>query len=120
MVQNRPKRVVCQTCGSQHNYRAPKSVDAGVRIRRTSKAPLSKSPSSRAKAESDRQVEWERRIAGNTLGAFKRYSIDTVFSPDDLVNHKKFGEGYVVDVPDPKKVVIMFKDGPKTLAQGHG
>jgi len=122
MVENRPKRVVCQTCGSQHNYRAPKSVDAGVRIRRTSKAPPSRSPSSRAKAEAenDRQVEWERRIAGNTLDSFKRYTIDTVFSPDDLVTHKKFGEGYVVDVLDPKKVTIMFKDGLRTLAQGQG
>jgi len=126
MVENRPKRVVCQTCGSQHNYRAPKKVDAGVRVRRTSisasssKAPLSKSPSSRAKAENDRHIEWERRIAGNTLGAFKRYTIDSVFAPDDLVTHKKFGEGYVVDVLDPKKVTIMFRDGLKTLAHGQG
>lgn len=119
MVENRPKRVVCQTCGSQHNYHAPKSIDPGVRIRRTSKAPPSRTPSSRAKAETDRHLEWERRIAGNAIGAFKRYTIDMVFAPDDLVNHKKFGEGYVVDVPDPKKVVIMFKDGPRTLAQGQ-
>ena len=120
MVEDRPKRVVCSTCGSQHNYRAPKTVTTGVRIRKITKSVAPKSPSARAKAENDRQVEWERRIAGNTLESFKRYTIDKVFEPDDLVSHKTFGEGYVVDVLDPKKVTIMFKDGIRTLAQGQG
>ena len=120
MVEDRPKRVVCSTCGSQHNYRAPKTLTTGVRIRKITKSVAPKSPSARAKAENDRQVEWERRIAGNTLESFKRYTIDKVFEPDDLVTHKKFGEGYVVDVLDPKKVTIMFKDGLRTLAQGQG
>jgi hypothetical protein len=120
MVEDRPKRVVCQTCGSQHNYRAPKTLTTGVRIRKVMKSAAPKSPSARAKAENDRQVEWERRIAGNTLESFKRYTIDKIFEPDDLVTHKKFGEGYVVDVLDPKKVTIMFKDGIRTLAQGQG
>ena len=120
MVEDRPKRVVCSTCGSQHNYRAPKTLTTGVRIRKVMKSAAPKSPSARAKAENDRQVEWERRIAGNTLESFKRYTIDKIFEPDDLVTHKKFGEGYVVDVLDPKKVTIMFKDGLRTLAQGQG
>ena len=120
MVEDRPKRVVCSTCGSQHNYRAPKTLTTGVRIRKVMKSAAPKSPSARAKAENDRQVEWERRIAGNTLESFKRYTIDKLFEPDDLVTHKKFGEGYVVDVLDPKKVTIMFKDGLRTLAQGQG
>lgn len=120
MVEDRPKRVVCSTCGSQHNYRAPKTLTTGVRIRKVMKSAAPKSPSARAKAENDRQVEWERRIAGNTLESFKRYTIDKIFEPDDLVTHKKFGEGYVVDVLDPKKVTIMFKDGIRTLAQGQG
>ena len=120
MVEDRPKRVVCSTCGSQHNYRAPKTLTTGVRIRKVLKSAAPKSPSARAKAENDRQVEWERRIAGNTLESFKRYTIDKIFEPDDLITHKKFGEGYVVDVLDPKKVTIMFKDGLRTLAQGQG
>ena len=120
MVEDRPKRVVCSTCGSQHNYRAPKTLTTGVRIRKVMKSAAPKSPSARAKAENDRQVEWERRIAGNTLESFKRYTIDKIFEPDDLITHKKFGEGYVVDVLDPKKVTIMFKDGIRTLAQGQG
>lgn len=124
LVENRPKRVVCQTCGSQHNYRAPKSLDSGVHVRRAkgaaSKAPAARSPSTRGRAEAERQQEWERRIAGNTLGAFTRYAIDKVFQTDQLVTHRKFGEGYVVEVLDAQKVTIMFRDGPRTLAQGQG
>ena len=118
MVKDQPKRVVCQTCGSQHNYRAPKTSERGVRIRTAKKVP-SKSPSSRARAEIDRHQQWESRIAGNAVAAFTRYTIDKVFEPDELVAHKKFGEGYVVEILDAHKVAIMFKDGLRTLAQGQ-
>jgi len=118
MVKDQPKRVVCQTCGSQHNYRSPKNSDVGVRVRKTKK-PLSKSPSSRGKAEQERQHEWESRIAGNAVAAFTRYAIDKVFETDQLIAHKKFGEGYVVEVVDAHKVTIMFRDGLRTLAQGQ-
>ncbi len=119
MVEDRPKRVVCQTCGSQHNYRAPKSADRGVSVRKAKKTP-SKSPTARARAEQERQHEWERRIAGNSLESFTRYTIDKVFETDELISHKKFGEGYVLEILDSHKVTIMFKDGPRTLAQGQG
>jgi hypothetical protein len=37
----------------------------------------------------------------------------------ELIAHKKFGEGYVVEVLDANKVSIMFRDGLRTLAQGQ-
>ena len=118
MVKDQPRRVVCQTCGSQHNYRAPKSSELGIRVRKTKKTP-SRSPSARAKAEIDRHQAWESRIAGNAVSEFTRYTIDKVFELDELVAHKKFGEGYVVEILDAHKVTIMFKDGLRTLAQGQ-
>ena len=120
MVENRPKRVLCQTCGSQHNYRAPKSLDRGVRLRRTAKSPSApKTRSARAQAELDRVQDWEQRIAGKSLESFKRYSITQVFEVDELLTHKKFGEGFVVEVLDGNKVSVMFRDGLRVLAQGQ-
>lgn len=120
LVDNRPKRVVCQTCGSQHNYRAPKTVDRGVRVRRPAKSGAApKSRGARAQAEFDRVQGWEQRIAGKSLDSFTRYSIDRVFETDELVTHKKFGEGYVVEIMGAHKVSIMFKDGLRILAQGQ-
>jgi hypothetical protein len=120
MVENRPKRVVCQTCGSQHNYRAPKSLDRGVKVRRPAKGSSApRSRTAKAQAEFDRIQDWERRIAGKSLESFTRYSIDRVFEADELVTHKKFGEGYVVELLGGRKVSIMFRDGLKVLAQGQ-
>ena len=42
------------------------------------------------------------------------------FAEGELILHKKFGEGYVTDVLEDGKVSIMFRDGARTLAHGHG
>lgn len=120
MVGTAPKRVICLTCGSTHNYRAPKSAKDKVVAKRTTKkstTPRRNSAAARQQAEFDRIQEWEARIAGQVATAFKRYTIDASFEEGDLVQHKKFGEGYVVDVPEPNKVLVMFRDGERTLAQ---
>jgi hypothetical protein len=121
MVGGRPKRVICQTCGSQHNYRAPQSAVGDRSARPRSAAGPGKSSAAprvthKAKAEAERLSEWETRIAGQRVDAFTRYAMDQQFQRDQLIMHSKFGEGYVVDVLEDGKVNIMFRDGPKTLA----
>jgi hypothetical protein len=49
---------------------------------------------------------------------FKNYRVDQVFAEGDLIRHKKFGDGVVTRILDAKKVEILFKDEPRTLAQG--
>jgi hypothetical protein len=119
MVSGRPKRVICQTCGSQHNYRAPRSEGSAVRARPGNSGPKSTGTprvTQKAKAEAERLSEWESRIAGQALDAFTRYSMEQHFSVGQLVSHGKFGEGYVAEVLEDGKVNVMFRDGPRTLA----
>ncbi|HMR75874.1 MAG TPA: hypothetical protein PKD61_12195 [Polyangiaceae bacterium] len=119
MVAARPKRVICLTCGSQHNYRAPASDREAARKRTAGpRQSAGVRVTLKARAEADRVNEWESRIAGQAHDAFERYSMDKSFRPGQLIQHKKFGEGYVVDVLDGGKVNIMFRDGVKTLAHG--
>ncbi len=118
MVDGRPKRVICLTCGSEHNYRAPQSEKKTTKTRRSPGTGAAR-VTQKAKAEAERISEWEGRIAGQANDAFVRYSMDKSFALDQLVNHKKFGEGYVVEVLDDGKVSIMFRDGPRTLAHGQ-
>ncbi len=120
MVGGRPKRVICQTCGSQHNYRAPQVESRGV-VKRSAapRAPAAQRVTEKARVEAQRVNEWESRIAGQAVDAFTRYSIDKTFTRDELIVHKKFGEGYVVEVLDGGKVSIMFRDGARTLAHGQ-
>lgn len=122
MVGEAPKRVECQTCGSQHNYRAPRAAEKSP-ARRTvgAKAPRTAGvrAAEKARVEAERVNDWESRIAGQAVDAFTRYSIDKTYARDELISHKKFGEGFVVEVLDAGKVSIMFRDGPRTLAHGQ-
>lgn len=63
--------------------------------------------------------EWEERVLGQAATAFTRFSVEKVFSTDQLIIHKKFGEGYVVEVMEDGKVSVMFRDGAKTLVHGQ-
>ncbi len=116
LVSGRPKRVLCMTCGSEHNYRAPKSEERSPSVPRRTTAAASKS-AAKPKPASGARAEWEARVNGQALGAFTRYSMDQTFRVDQLVTHKKFGEGFVSSTPSPDKVTIVFRDGEKTLAQ---
>ncbi|MEZ4371626.1 MAG: hypothetical protein R3B07_12410 [Polyangiaceae bacterium] len=121
LVAGVPKRVVCQTCDSTHNYRAPKSAGKTV-VKRASKAsdgPKPKRETAAGKAESERIKEWEQKVAGAAETAFRRYAIDVTFAEGELVLHRKFGEGYVVEVDDEGKVYIMFRDQLRTLVHGR-
>ncbi len=122
MVDGRPKRVECLTCGGQHNYRAPqtekdKAATSGRPKRSGSKA--APKPTQRARAEQERVTDWEAHVSGKSADAFTRYSMNQRFSEGELVTHKKFGEGYVTEVLEDGKVSIMFRDGARTLAHGH-
>lgn len=122
MVGPAPKRVICQTCNSQHNYRAPRSEPRPKGVTRARPSASASRGSTaraapRARGEQAMRAEWESRIAGKAVTAFARYSMERSFSPGDLILHSRFGEGYVVEVIDGGKISIMFRDGPRTLAQ---
>jgi hypothetical protein len=128
LVDSRPKRVVCMTCNSEHNYRSPKAAESTPAKRAASsstprsatgtKTSAAKGTAEKAKGSSSTRT-WESRTSGHALSAFTRYSMDLTFVIDQLVSHKKFGEGYVVSTSDDK-VTIAFRDGERTLVHKKG
>lgn len=121
MLGDRPARVECQTCGSHHNYRPAASAKEKSRLiarPETAKPTKAQRTSQVVKAEAERRTEWERRILGQAATAFTRFTVNAKFRPDQLVTHKKFGEGYVVELLEDDKLTIMFADGAKTLVHG--
>lgn len=124
MVGGTPVRVECSTCGSHHNFRARapgEKAPAAGRAGTPSTAPRAARGASVTKAQQaalDRERSWEKAVSGKTMSEFKNYRVDLTFSEGDLIRHKKFGDGIVTRVLDPKKVEILFKDEPRTLAQG--
>src|SRR5262249_7076365 len=120
-------RVECRTCGGHHNYRRPKSAAAEPkattarttstdRPRSSSSAP---SPRRAAAAEAERQREssWQKAVLGQPISSFKAYRASQTFRLGELIRHGRFGDGYIVRVIDRQKVEVMFKDGPRMLAQ---
>lgn len=127
MVGGAPKRVVCLTCGSEHNYRAPRSNERPAVIvrnrNREAQAPArtaAERVTQKQRAEKERYDGWATRTLGKAVDAFTRYSMDHTFREGELVSHSKFGEGYVERVLDGGKISVMFRDGARTLAHRAG
>lgn len=118
-------RVECRTCGGHHNYRRPKSAPASVA--RTERSPakgsaprppaMSMRKAAAHEAERQRESTWEKAVLGKPVTSFRAYRASQTFSSGDLIRHGKFGDGYIVRIIDRQKVEVMFKDGPRTLAQ---
>lgn len=118
LVTGVPKRVVCMTCGSEHNYRAPKSEEAQAKTKparalaakATGGAP--KKPTSKVAA----REEWEAAVRSGR--PFRVYAASNRFSPGELVQHTKFGDGFVRDLAGADKIIVAFSDGDRTLIHG--
>ena len=126
MVGDAVKKVECKTCGSHHMYRRPKAERDAAHARLEKKAAERKTGggtkaerlTAAQRAERDQVAAWEHAIAGQPTTAFKAYRISLTFGQGELIHHTKFGDGVVAKVIDQSKVEILFKDEPRTLAQG--
>ena len=127
MVGGAPKRVICLTCGSEHNYRAVRAnTPSGFTVRTRAETAPRKAPTTgvraatKARVEQERYDGWASRTLGKSQDAFARYSMERSFKQGELILHPKFGEGYVEQVLEGGKVNVMFRDGSKVLAHRHG
>ena len=116
MVGGVPKRVLCMTCNSEHNYRVPPGTVGTPAARRAPGSTTKKDAKSKSNPRPTKaRATWETEIrSGKPMRA---YSISASFELGQLVSHSKFGIGYVAEVPSPTKIVIVFESGSKTLMQ---
>lgn len=129
MVAGVPKRVLCLTCNKQHNFRRPKGEGAGESSSLASSASAGKAGGSSSKSSKKGSAiapkspsparEWQTNVADRDSSDFVPYSIHTTFEPGQLVDHPKFGWGYVKETLASQKLCILFKDGPRTLVHGR-
>ncbi|MEY2932918.1 MAG: hypothetical protein RL033_3667 [Pseudomonadota bacterium] len=126
MVKGAPKRVLCLTCNKQHNYRlakgggsSPSRADRaeGGSGRSTKKAGGTKAGTAGGTTSNAR--DWQQNVANRDSTDFLPYSIHKKFEVGQLVNHPKFGSGYVKEALTAQKLCVLFRDGPKTLVHGQ-
>ncbi len=110
MVANSPKKVKCNTCNSQHNFRAKPSEKKRIK---------SKKPLQRVKAPEINYDEFISRLTDSELSNAKKYRIEGSFEKNEVINHSRFGIGIVSSVIQSNKVEILFKDGPRLLVQNR-
>lgn len=110
MVDNLPKRVKCNTCSGEHNYRTKPSEKNRTK---------SKSPSRKARTQELNYNEHISRLAGGEVLNAKKYSTNGNFEKDEIIDHSQFGIGIVLSIIQINKIEILFKDGPKLLIQNR-
>lgn len=103
------------TCGSEHNYRSPKSEDKAIPKKPRAKSTASSTPRGAAAKAAAARDDWEKHVRSGA--ALTRYTINETFGEGDLITHKKFGDGYVVSV-NGGKISVSFVDGERTLVHG--
>jgi hypothetical protein len=62
---------------------------------------------------------WEDVTANKPDDAFVPYSLATRFEKGALIQHSKFGKGFVVRV-DGSRIDVLFAEGTKTLGHKPG
>lgn len=125
-----PVQVECRSCGGVHKYRPPKEdLKPGTKkVKAKTKAAAAKKAPARRTTKKEREEmaalqalrdQWTE-LAEDHAGATKKYIISETFEEGQAIQHKKFGLGFVTEVPAPNRVEILFEDGPRTLVAAHG
>ena len=97
-------KVICKVCGSKHKYRPPKKE----------KEKKSVSEKRVLKKAKENEEKWLELISDKSEEDAKPYTISGVYEVGDLIEHPKFGKGYVSDIIG-NKMVVTFKDGDRKL-----
>jgi hypothetical protein len=101
----KPRRVKCNTCGGEHNYRPskPKPKAAAVKTSKGKTAP---------KRTRQTWADVMQEAAGKPR---KVYSMAGSFAEGDWIDHSVFGLGCVQSFTPPNKITVRFADSTRTL-----
>ncbi len=113
MVGDKPARVNCNTCKSQHTYKAlpPDGSSQGGRKREGGHEQRSQP----AKPPTNR---YQSLLKAKSSTVVKTYSLEDKYGQGDVLEHPTFGRGITTAVKDGK-IEVLFESGPKTLVHGR-
>lgn len=101
-------RVVCRTCNGEHNYRD----------RSKKKAPAKKSTTTKRRSSAkDPETLWKAALE-NTQRAEVPYNMSKAFKINDIVLHKTFGKGVVLETA-ARKMTLIFEDKERMLVSSN-
>jgi hypothetical protein len=104
----KPRRVRCNTCNGEHNYRAAKPVAKTATAKKTTKAPK------KATTKRTRQ-SWEEVMQEALAKPHKKYNMSGSYGEGDWIEHATFGLGCVQTFTAPNKITVRFTDSTRML-----
>ena len=113
MVGDKPARVNCNTCKSQHTYKphAPEASSQRAQKREGTDGHRSQ-PAKRA------TNRYRSLSEAKSAAVAKAYSLQEQYEPGDVLEHPKFGRGITTSAKEGK-IEVLFESGPKTLVHGR-
>ena len=111
MVEDKPKKVQCNSCGNAHVYRAN---PPGTKRSATGRKTTAKSTRAALKPS-----DYEKLMEGRDRSEARRYSPKLEFQKSELIIHPKFGLGIATLLKDQTKVEVLFPEGPKVLVHAR-
>jgi len=107
MEGTKPRRVRCNTCSGEHNYRAAKPV---------SKATAKKATKTTKTATTKKtRQSWEEVMQEAAAKPHKKYNMSGSFGEGDWIEHATFGLGCVQSFIAPNKISVRFADSTRLL-----
>jgi hypothetical protein len=103
----KPRRVKCNTCNGEHNYRAEKPVPKTAVVKKTKTAKKTTTKKTRQ--------SWEEVMLEAASKPHKKYSMSGSFGDGDWIEHSKFGLGCVQSFVAPNKITVRFADATRLL-----
>jgi hypothetical protein len=104
---SKPRRVRCNTCSGEHNFRAAKPV-AKAAAKKATKTPK------KTTGKKTRQ-SWEEVMQEASAKPHKKYSMSGSFGEGDWIEHATFGLGCVQSFIAPNKISVRFADSTRLL-----
>jgi hypothetical protein len=109
------RRVRCNTCNGEHNYRAAKPV-AKTAAKPAAKTAAKKAPKTPKKATTKRtRQSWEEAMQEAAAKPHKKYSMSGNYGEGDWIEHATFGLGCVQTFTAPNKITVRFADSTRML-----
>jgi hypothetical protein len=109
MVGDKPARVHCNTCKSQHSYR-PNPPGSGA-----TRQPRKREPGSGP----GRVTRYQSLLKNKDTAGAKSYSVKDRYELGDVLEHPIFGYGVATAVKDGNKIEVLFESGSKVLIHGR-
>jgi hypothetical protein len=108
----KPRRVRCNTCNGEHNYRAAKPV-AKTAAKKTGKGATKKTSTKKTRQS------WDEVMQEASAKPHKKYTMSGSFAEGDWIEHATFGLGCVQTFTPPNKITVRFSDSTRLLVCNH-